>query len=391
MTNPVKELTYTKKTKEEILTRAEKKQRRERRKSIRRLIDLSKLQYVCNASIKDLFKELNGTIIGKEGEQHAFKDNGAKILAVAHLDTVQQKTTFAVKKYIDCTAIYSPRLDDRLGVYTILYLLPKLGITTDILLCENEEKGKSTATDFKTDKKYNWIVEFDRNGDDVVSYMYKIDKILEEFFTVGIGSYTDISVLQHLKAKAFNVGVGYHREHSEDAFFIMGQYLSQIEKFIRFYSKYNETVFEHTEEQHNYSRYVRKREYYNWGYYGNSCHNSSYNFEHEEEETAEEAYTRRIHEGVDEDRALQLYAEEIGFDNAVGFGAKEKENNKPPKRKEWVASDGRMWCIRCKCYSKMYIDGGGFLRCVECNTPGYEGQNKSDVSSGFLGGDGIYE
>ena len=44
--------------------------------------------------------------------------------------------------------VHSGALDDRLGAYIILDLLPKLGINVDVLLTVGEEQGRSTANFF---------------------------------------------------------------------------------------------------------------------------------------------------------------------------------------------------------------------------------------------------
>lgn len=229
----------------EVISKREKKIRRKKRREIRELINLDILKFICNAPIDILMSSIEGDVIGDE-DKYAYKNVGSGILAVAHTDTVQQGTKFVVQRHKDCTIIHNSRLDDRLGVYTITELLPKLGIHLDILLTENEERGCSTAKDFKTDKAYSWLVEFDRCGNDVVSYEYDFEDVLKEFFKPGHGTFSDISMLQELKVKAFNVGVGYQNEHSANAYFVLEQYVNQIERFLRFYAKYKDQRFEHT-------------------------------------------------------------------------------------------------------------------------------------------------
>ena len=104
-----------------------------------------------------------------------FKDNGSDILAVAHLDTVAGRKA-RTARIVDTEAgpvIHSRALDDRLGAYVILDMLPKLGLTFDWLLTTGEESGMSTAAFFDAPKKYRWIIEFDRGGTDVVMYHYE--------------------------------------------------------------------------------------------------------------------------------------------------------------------------------------------------------------------------
>lgn len=186
----------------------------------------------------------------KDDERYYFfKDNGSNVLAVAHLDTVQKKGWCEAVRLPHDTFIFSPKLDDRLGAYVILELLPKLGVNCDILLTTDEEQGASTASEFETTKQYNWIVEFDRMGSDVVLYQYEAHKITDALedqgFKIGQGSYSDIRDLVHLNCKAFNVGVGYENYHSEDCYARLRVLLLNVTRFVKFYLKHKDTRFEH--------------------------------------------------------------------------------------------------------------------------------------------------
>lgn len=198
------------------------------------------LHNACNASIKTLRAKGKFTQCTPTAG-YTLIDNGSSVLGVAHIDTVQSSRKFQVFK----KTIQSPRLDDRLGVYTLLDLLPSMGIKLDVLLCEDEEIGQSTAQYFTTEKEYNWIVEFDRGGDDVVQYQFETNEsieLLESYgFTVGYGSYTDICELDELGIMAFNVGVGYEKPHSLYAFMRIKEYESQIQKFVEFYLQNKDT------------------------------------------------------------------------------------------------------------------------------------------------------
>ena len=166
--------------------------------------DYDMLKTVCNLPIED-FRGLGTYVPCSINSGYTFIDRGAKILAVAHLDTVQDKTHFYVESYDDVgDVVFSPRLDDRLGVYLLLEYLPLLGFQYDILLCEDEEFGMSTAAGFdpfddqlpEFGKRYNWMFEFDRGGSDTVLYRYHTTELaswLKQCGTqIGYGSYTDI-------------------------------------------------------------------------------------------------------------------------------------------------------------------------------------------------------
>ena len=148
-----------------------------------------------------------------------FKDNGSSVLAVAHLDTVMPAERRAAR-FVDTeagTVVFSGALDDRLGAYIILELLPALGITYDWLLTVGEETGQSTADFFEPAKDYDWIIEFDRGGTDVVMYQYEDSDtrkaVLDCGAMIGDGIFSDISYMEHLGVKGFNWGCGYRDYH----------------------------------------------------------------------------------------------------------------------------------------------------------------------------------
>jgi len=230
----------------------------------------SQLKDRCFDSVENLMVKLGGEIFIKNGERHAFKDNGSNILGVAHLDTVQ-KVNFFSPTELDKEAILCPKLDDRLGVYTLMDLLPSLGINIDILFTDNEEIGRTTAKDFISEKQYNWIIEFDRCGTGYVDYQFDF-KEPQEFFESHIGSFSDISKLEHLGCKGFNIGVGYVNEHSKTAYMYIDEYMQQMSRFVEFYNKYKDTFFEHSES--NIVGYDRSDigEYYDmFDFYCHTC------------------------------------------------------------------------------------------------------------------------
>jgi hypothetical protein len=172
---------------------------------------------------------------------YAFKNNGSPILAVAHLDTVMRHeargATFA--DTADGPVIYSGALDDRLGAYTILELLPALGINVDVLLTTGEESGQSTAQCFEPSGDYHWLIEFDRGGTDVVMYQYEDDETIELVRAcgakVGDGIFSDISYMEHLEIKGFNWGVGYADYHGPRSHAFLIDYWSMLGHFLDFH------------------------------------------------------------------------------------------------------------------------------------------------------------
>lgn len=167
------------------------------------------------------------------------RDNGAPVLFVAHLDHVQADPTCSIVQTGDGPLALSGALDDRLGAYVGLELLPKLGVKVDVLLTTNEEMGASSARDFDTNKVYNWMIEFDRGGTDVVMYQYDnadTRSLVEATGTrVGLGSYSDIADLEHLGCAGFNWGVGYEDYHSARSHAWLNDTFKMVSRFMRFY------------------------------------------------------------------------------------------------------------------------------------------------------------
>lgn len=178
-------------------------------------------------------------------------DRGSNVLAVAHLDWVKFNQHPVIRKqYQNIRISQCPQLDDRLGAWMILDVLPRAGITCDVLLTDSEESGNSTAKHFNPPKKYNWIMEFDRAGSDVVMYDYEdkeVRDLMREYeYRVGSGSFTDICELQDLGCKAFNFGVGYHNQHTDECYANLSETFDSFRKVQEFYEHWKDEHFPHT-------------------------------------------------------------------------------------------------------------------------------------------------
>ncbi len=216
------------------------------------------LKWYCQATVPQIF-----SLLDSKGKEYAFQNNSSKILAVAHCDVVERvvkQKHFAIAQLTHDTLIYSTALDDRLGVFTILEVLPALGIKVDVLLTKGEEIGKSTAEAFVTSKNYNWIVEFDRKGTDAVVYKYgSWRSTIGDYFKGGYGSFSDICELEHLGCCGVNVGVGYHDEHTSYCCMSVPEYREQLCRFVTFYHAEKDVHYPHT-------KYVAPASTYNsWG------------------------------------------------------------------------------------------------------------------------------
>lgn len=231
-------------------------------KSVEQAFDREALRRICEMPEEDFVAAYGMQKVSTPGylkddpdEFYAYLDNGSDVLAVAHLDTVGQAHQRACH-FLDTeggTVVYSRALDDRLGAYIILELLPKLGIKHDILLTVGEEQGRSTAQHFWPDKDYNSMIEFDRGGTDVVMYDYETADIAElverSGARVGDGIFSDISYMEHLGIKGFNWGVGYREYHSPRSHAYLDDTFSMVAKYLKFHEITAGRLLEHVEKK----------------------------------------------------------------------------------------------------------------------------------------------
>lgn len=172
-------------------------------------------------------------------------DRGSPVLGVAHLDSVQHPSTVHVSK----NKLHSSTIDNRLGAWLLLYELPRQGIFTDVLLTEHEESGQSTGQFFTTDKQYNWMVSFDRGGDDVVAYRYHCDELSDRLWEAGMlldyGIYSDINDID-IGVKGMNWGCGMQRYHSPNAYADLDILDYMLDGFKKFWSAHRYTHMPHT-------------------------------------------------------------------------------------------------------------------------------------------------
>ncbi len=171
---------------------------------------------------------------------------GSPVLMVAHVDTVLEPHCAAE---IRGNRLYHTGLDNRLGVYLGLEVLPAMGLNVDLLLTTDEEAGCSTAALLRTRKQYNWMFSFDRTGADVVCYQYDcapLTLILNGCgFRVGAGTYSCIAELRHLRCCGMNFGCGMFDYHGAGAYCDLGMLNRQLKRFAAFYCGYSGVLLEH--------------------------------------------------------------------------------------------------------------------------------------------------
>ena len=268
---------------------------------------------------KSWFKQFGDSIDipGRPDDLLVHQDNGKKILIVCHTDFVvpwmsklDARSTYAVynnqnskkgklatlpdlslkqKSRIERRMVKNqaknlngPVVDDRLGCAMAL----GMSGWADLLFTDCEEQGRSTAAFFKAPRDYNWIVGLDRRGTDVVTYQYKDKEWLDSLgkhFKAGFGSWSDIGYLEGLGRSAVNVGIGYHNEHTRNAFWNPKETNAQLGKLREFWREFRNTVFTHEPAKvlnpkanhHNYSPHalnpanpldlINKYNHRNWG------------------------------------------------------------------------------------------------------------------------------
>lgn len=229
------------------------------------------LEHRCTQTIEEIVEEQvkrGATVIYTDDGPMVHLNQGSTVLGVCHMDYVHVPYMFRLEKRRK--RIWTPRLDDRLGLWILLDVLPTIGINLDLLLTDSEEVGASTAEHYKpVEHKYNWLAQFDRRGDDVVTYDYTEANwkkaIRDNGFTPGHGSFSDISKLGHLKVCAMNIGIGYHNEHTSNCHVNFEETTRNIQLFKEFYFEHKDRKFDHTPVVYNRGGYGYNYEGDQWG------------------------------------------------------------------------------------------------------------------------------
>lgn len=237
-----------------IQTTPRRQPSKQAKQRVRDAFDGDKLAHICTTWDFHDYGERVELLPASNGRErfYYYKDNGADVLAIAHLDSVQEDGTCSIMDTSAGLIVVSGTLDDRLGAYTILELLPALGVTCDWLLTTDEELGRSTADEFITHKTYNWMFQFDRGGTDVVMYHYEtpnlVDLVEASGARVGMGSFSDICMLDHLGCAGFNWGVGYRDYHGPKSHAWLEDTFRMVARFVKFYNANATTALVHDDD-----------------------------------------------------------------------------------------------------------------------------------------------
>jgi hypothetical protein len=208
-----------------------------------------------------LFKHFEQYKLGTNKKQRRlFFDNGGKVLLVAHIDTVQPPKIHRISR----KTIHAQGLDDRLGCAIGHWIMQYLPV--DLLLCDYEESGASTAQYHDVKESYNFIIELDRGGTDFVDYGGLAEtSMMDDIETSsgmksGWGSFSDICFLDCKGIGAVNWGIGYWMAHSTTSLVSKKNIQKQVRRLWEFIDTFQDRP---------YKEGVRVRGYGLYGIYGN--------------------------------------------------------------------------------------------------------------------------
>ena len=224
--------------------------------------------------VNELLKRNRGEIIKDDG--FVMYVGTYPVLLCAHMDTVHSKLP-SVFVYANGT-ISSPQGiggDDRCGIYMIFEVLKHYDCS--VLFLEDEENGCIGARKFCASNiaeeyidKFNFIVEYDRKGNNHAVFYECDNKEFTRFITSGFfeekeGTCSDISYLApKLNAAAVNLSCGYYDEHNLEHYVVLNEMETVIKESIKLIDKAKELEkpFEFVQAPIRYGKYG----YYGYGY-----------------------------------------------------------------------------------------------------------------------------
>lgn len=212
------------------------------------------------------FEDFGKRINIEENRNLFFRNNGGNVLMIAHLDSTMPASHFGTDygrgDREGHHLIWSPTVDDRLGAFVLVELLPKLikqaGLPPiDILLTDDEECGRSTASFFDRtladNRQYNWMGQFDRMKMDVVHYQYTspdwLGVLRGKFPHVEWGMLSDICKLERLGCSGANFGCAYYDYTSFRAWADLDELAMMVTLWMEFYREQHEKYFKHEERR----------------------------------------------------------------------------------------------------------------------------------------------
>lgn len=194
-------------------------------------MDLKETIKIFQDTQEELKVRLYDILVKKYGKNWVINKDGflyAKgthpVLLVAHLDTVHKTAPKDIFINLSQTRMFATEGiggDDRCGVVIILDIIEKLNCS--VLFTEDEEIGGLGATKFgkeKYDLDVNYVVEFDRKGNNDYVFYKKANPHFEEHikkfgFVKSSGTYSDISeIAEDYEVEAVNLSSGYYNPHT---------------------------------------------------------------------------------------------------------------------------------------------------------------------------------
>jgi hypothetical protein len=198
---------------------------------------------------------------------------------VAHIDHVYSEDKEWAKRPILYSEkyIWSPSGiagDDRCGVYAVMKLFEYLNINA--LFTDGEERGAVGALEACEEKKLSsapYFIEIDRRGykeavfyNDEETLVPEFVEIISNYFTIGRGTFSDISFLgDHFRVASVNLSAGFYNEHQKSAEYI---YIPSLEYTIETVPKLIEELGDKRYElpEEHWSYWSWEDEFYSyWG------------------------------------------------------------------------------------------------------------------------------
>lgn len=232
------------------------------------------LKKLCTSTLGGVFELLTTKygfeLVRNQRQLYCFRPGATNEspLIVCHADTVKNGGDGPHEYLQDGDDVISLALDDRLGIASMLHLIDSDSCLKNcaFLVCDEEEIGNSSAKSFAEDIKPAWMVELDRRGTDAVMYEYDngilASMLMGVGFQIGMGSFSDICHLDSLGCCGFNIGIGYHNEHTENCYANLSDTRKQLTKLEDFYVRYNDLHIPYPFVTNSYDRY----EDYSYGY-----------------------------------------------------------------------------------------------------------------------------
>lgn len=245
---------------------------------------------ICKMTQPEVKNYMKSYLVGKkynvvDQEGFLYAKGTVPVLLVAHMDTVHHEQC---KSIVDLDGKLSSTQgiggDDRCGVFIIMNLVKELHCS--VLLCEDEEKGGVGARKFTnakyevkdekgkvTEEKYinnlgvNYMVEFDRKGNnDAVFYSCGNEEFIDFIedstnFKFSTGTFSDISVLMPAaKLSGVNLSCGYYNAHHHTEYVMYDEMMDTIEAAKALIKEKCDKPFEYVPKT-----YVSSQSFYNSG------------------------------------------------------------------------------------------------------------------------------